>query len=189
MSEFAPGSTTPTATLTGLDRPDALAFDGRGNLFVANQKLATVSEFASTRPVPAAGGVVIRTAQPGQSISIGVNSGTGLAISNAALAQIFTTASGTITFGDPSQTGDVDVTGNVSSHPGFATLSLQTQNGSINEANGATITVANLVLQAGTGIGNTGDLHTAVTNLAFANHSGPSTSATPAPSRSRTSIP
>ena len=33
-------------------------------------------------------------------------------------------------------------------------------------------TVANLALQAGSGIGTTGDLHTAVTNLAFANQSG-----------------
>ena len=136
---------------------------------MANLTNNTVSEYALE---PAAGGVVIRTAQPGQSISIGANSGTGLAISNAELAQIFTTASGTITFGDPSQTGDIDVTGNVSSHPGFATLSLQTQNGKINEANGATITVANLALHAGTGIGTTGDFRTAVTNLAFANHSG-----------------
>ena len=36
VSEFAPGSTTPTATLTGLNYPDALAFDSSGNLYVAN---------------------------------------------------------------------------------------------------------------------------------------------------------
>ena len=36
VSEFAPGSTTPTATLTGLNDPDALAFDSSGNLYVAN---------------------------------------------------------------------------------------------------------------------------------------------------------
>ena len=36
MSEFAPGSTTPTATLTGLSSPAALAFDSNGNLYVAN---------------------------------------------------------------------------------------------------------------------------------------------------------
>ena len=36
MSKFAPGSTTPSATLTGLNYPVALAFDGSGNLYVAN---------------------------------------------------------------------------------------------------------------------------------------------------------
>ena len=142
MSEFAPGSTTPTVTLTGLDGPIALVFDSRGNLFVANQN-ATVSEFSpgSTTPIatlsglsrpialavdvrsntfvanagtdtvsefalqPAAGGVVICTAQPGQPISVDASTGTGLAISNAELARIFTT--GAITFGDPSQTGTI----------------------------------------------------------------------------------
>ena len=410
VSEFAPGSTTPTATLSGLNSAFALAFDARGNLFVANGFGTTVNEFATAVPLAASGGVVIRTAQPGQSISVGSAAGTGLALSNAELAQIFTTASGAITFGDPSQTGtitfaaatpattpgasivavqsgsgtivlydasgtalaagtsnvsltagsggivttgsdtavdiattgqvtldtlggvgssgnpivfdatqtpasvvvgdttapgsgvylaglgaltlgeiraqsarvdvtaaaaltavgaisagnvnltaaavtvnagasvtagsadalsvtadtltllgtlsagstgivtlkpftttrnidlggtgpitdlvlsdsalgrvtagtlrigdvtadtgDIDVTGSVSSHPGYATLSLQTQNGKINEANGATLTVANLALQAGSGIGTTGDFRTAVTNLAFANQSG-----------------
>ena len=37
VSEFAPGSTTPTATLTGLNYPGALAFDSSGNLYVANE--------------------------------------------------------------------------------------------------------------------------------------------------------
>ena len=36
VSKFAPGSTTPTATLTGLNDPSALAFDSSGNLYVAN---------------------------------------------------------------------------------------------------------------------------------------------------------
>ena len=45
MSKFAPGSTTPTATLTGLNGPDALAFDASGNLYVANGGNGTVSEF------------------------------------------------------------------------------------------------------------------------------------------------
>ena len=31
-----PGSTTPSGHLTGLNSPDALAFDSSGNLYVAN---------------------------------------------------------------------------------------------------------------------------------------------------------
>ena len=55
MSEFAPGSTTPTATLTGLTHPDALAFDSSGNLYVANCSGSnTVSEFAPGSTTPTA---------------------------------------------------------------------------------------------------------------------------------------
>ena len=46
MSKFAPGATTASATLTGLNGPVALAFDGGGNLFVANDAGNTVSKFA-----------------------------------------------------------------------------------------------------------------------------------------------
>ena len=52
VDEFAPGSTTPTATLTGLNDPLALAFDSSGNLFVANANGNTVSEFAPSAPRP-----------------------------------------------------------------------------------------------------------------------------------------
>ena len=54
MSKFAPGSTTPTATLTGLIAPQALAFDGSGNLCVADPGSNTVSEFAPGSTTPTA---------------------------------------------------------------------------------------------------------------------------------------
>src|SRR5262249_31926194 len=47
-------STTPTATLIGLDDASTLAFDGHGNLFVANQGNNTVSEFAPGGTTPSA---------------------------------------------------------------------------------------------------------------------------------------
>ena len=52
VSEFAPGGTTPIATLTGVSEATALAFDALGDLFVANFFDNTVSEFApgSTSP-------------------------------------------------------------------------------------------------------------------------------------------
>ena len=46
VRRFAPGATTPNATLTGLFIPRALAFDGSGNLFVTNAGDNSVSEFA-----------------------------------------------------------------------------------------------------------------------------------------------
>ena len=67
MSKFAPGSTTPTATLTGLGYPDALAFDASGNLYVANYwQQHTVSKFApgSTTPTATLTGL-IRSLGPG----------------------------------------------------------------------------------------------------------------------------
>jgi hypothetical protein len=171
VSVFAPGSITPSATLSGLNGPAALAFDAHGNLFVANNGGlfgSTVSEFT---PTPVAGGVVIRTAQPDQPISLGGTSGPGLALSDAELAQIFTT--GALTIGDPTYTGEIMVTTNVTQHPGYATLSLQTTKGNINAAAGATLAVASLALQAGSGIGTTGNLAINVTQLAFASQSGP----------------
>ena len=47
-------STTLSATLTGLDDPQALAFDADGNLYVANPDNNTVSEFAVGSTVPTA---------------------------------------------------------------------------------------------------------------------------------------
>ncbi len=59
VSEFAPGSTTPTATLTGLSEPQGMAFDSEGNLLVANYgnytgNGTTVSEFAPGHTTPMA---------------------------------------------------------------------------------------------------------------------------------------
>jgi autotransporter-associated beta strand protein len=52
VSEFAPGSSTPSTTFTGLGKPTALALDASGNLFVANTGNNTVSEFASGNTTP-----------------------------------------------------------------------------------------------------------------------------------------
>ena len=47
VSEFVTGTTSPSATLTGVDNPSALAFDTSGDLYVANNGGSTVSEFAA----------------------------------------------------------------------------------------------------------------------------------------------
>ena len=64
------------------------------------------------------------------------------------------------------------VTGSVSRHTGFDTLILQTQAGVINAASGVVLSVANLALQAGIGIGTTGAIAIDATHLAFASQSG-----------------
>jgi DNA-binding beta-propeller fold protein YncE len=172
VSVFPTGSTTPTSTLTGLSGPAALAFDSNGKLYVANGEYTTISEFSATQPIASAGGVVFRTALPGQPINVGGASGTGLSLSDAELAQLFTTAGRAVTIGDSNQTGDITVTGSVSRHPGFDTLILQTPGGAINAAGGAMLSVANLALQAGTGIGTTGAMAIDATYLGFASQSG-----------------
>ena len=53
VSVFAPGTATPTSTLTGLNYPEALAFDSSGNLYVANNAdNDTVSVFAPHATTP-----------------------------------------------------------------------------------------------------------------------------------------
>jgi sugar lactone lactonase YvrE len=130
VSVFAPGGTTPTATLSRLNDPTALAFDTSGNLYVANGGNNTVSRFAYALQ-PTAGGVVVRTARPDLPIHVGATSSPGVNLSNAELARIFTTAAGTITFGDPSQTGNItfaDAT--PATTPGANDIALQAPAGS-----------------------------------------------------------
>jgi hypothetical protein len=124
VSEFASGSTTPSTTLTGLDYPDALAFDTGGNLYVANANSNTVSEFVPIM-VPTVGGVVVRSSLPDRPMSLGGtnNAVAGINLTDAELAQIQTTASGTVTIGDSSQTGDITFTNaTVATTPGAGTI-------------------------------------------------------------------
>ena len=130
-----------------------------------------VSEYSTTVPVPAAGGVVISTAKADQPITLGANTGTGLSLSDAELGRI--AAKSFVTIGGATYGGDITVTGDVTTHPGYNTLYLQTQQlGRINATTGATLSVANLALQAGTGIGSTGAMAIDATQLAFASQSG-----------------
>ena len=172
ISVFGPGGTTPIRTLTGPPLPGKMVFDSLGNLYVLSDDGKSVSIFTPTTPIPAAGGVVIGTAQPDLPIDLGATSGTGLVLSDAELAQIFTTATGLVTIGDATSTGDITVTGHVSSHPGYDTLFLQTQ-ARINTVSNTLLAVANLALHAGNGIGTTGAMAIDAAQLAFDNDAGP----------------
>src|SRR5262249_12995224 len=80
QGNLLPGSTSPGYTINGLSGPQALAVDAAGNAFVMENG-ASVSVVAST-PSPAAGGVVVRTAQPDEPITLGAASGAGLSLSD-----------------------------------------------------------------------------------------------------------
>jgi CSLREA domain-containing protein len=156
VSVFAPGRTTPSTTLTGLNSPQALALDAQGNLFVANQGNGTVSEFVG---VPEAGGVVIRASRPGQAITVGGGAAAaGLSISGAELARIVTTATGTVTFGDAAQAGDITFAGAApATTPGATVAAVQSTSGPgrivLDDANGTALDAGpgGASLEAGSG--------------------------------------
>ena len=110
VSQFAPGSTTPTGTFTGLSGPTALAFDSNGYLYVAND-IGTVSELRRAG-APTAGGVSIESSSSTRPMSLGgANSAVaGINLTDAELAQIQTTATGMLTLGGGGQTGDITFT-------------------------------------------------------------------------------
>ena len=109
VSQLAAGNVSATTVISsGLNHPFAAAFDGNGDLFITNLSGSTVSEAAVTL-TPNAGGVVIRSSASSDSMSIGGGNSdvAGINLTDAELAQIYTTASGTVTIGDISQTGNI----------------------------------------------------------------------------------
>jgi DNA-binding beta-propeller fold protein YncE len=110
VSKVAADTGTATPFLTsGLSGPYDLAFDAGGNLYVANRDNNTVSKVAAALAPSATGGVVIRSSLPNRPMLLGDTSSPvdGINLSSAELASIRTTATGTLTLGDDSQTGDI----------------------------------------------------------------------------------
>ena len=114
VSVFARGATTPTATLSGVNYASGLVFDAAGNLYVQDGSWPwSVLKFSPGGSLPTAGGVVIRSSLEDQPISLGgaaANDAGGVDLTSAELAQIYTTADGTVTIGDSAQTGDITFT-------------------------------------------------------------------------------
>ena len=78
-----------------------MAFDCSGDLYVTNNAGGSVSEFTPGSAITlTAGGVVIRASLPTLPIALGGSAAGGIGLSSAELAQIYTTASGTVTIGD-----------------------------------------------------------------------------------------
>jgi sugar lactone lactonase YvrE len=109
VSKVAVGTSTATPFITsGLNQAWGLAFDAAGNFYAANRGNGTVSKVAA-QLAPVAGGVVIRSSLPNRPMLVGDTSSpvNGINLTSAELANIQTTATGTLTFGDDSQTGDI----------------------------------------------------------------------------------
>ena len=117
-----------------------------------------LSHVVGQPPVPLAGGVVFDPAASGIPINVGAASGTGLHLSNAELARVFTTATGTITFGNPSFTSNITFAGaSPATTAGASVAVLQSPNGSgaivLDGSAGTALDVGtgNIQLSAGTG--------------------------------------
>ena len=155
VSVFAPGTTNVIATISGLDAPSQLYFDASGNLYVLGQN--SVSEFGSTQQ---AGGVVLRTGDPDLPINVGAvsNEGSGLTLTSAELAQVFTTATGTVTFGDSTQAGNITFDdASPATTPGASVAAVQSTTGGgaiiLDGFNGTALVAGsgNVQLSSGTG--------------------------------------
>ena len=136
VAEFAPGAVTPALVLTdpSLQNPTALAFDTSGDLFVGTFGNSVISEFTpsgfasggdssnggaligaptASGTGPMASKVTIQSSEEGNNMQVGTTTnslGTGIYLTNDELAQLYTTATGSITFGDPLQTGNITFT-------------------------------------------------------------------------------
>src|SRR5262249_51909001 len=156
----------------------AVTVSGAGNLLSVQNAItagnANVTLSADDMDLQAAvsGGTQRVTLQPTNSprtVSLGSNTGGTLGLLDAELDRV---TAGVLRIGDPSNTGPINVTGQITqAGSGWTTLSLKT-GGAIVDFTGTEqtdITVTNLSLQAATGIGDGNDLNVAVTNLAATN--------------------
>jgi DNA-binding beta-propeller fold protein YncE len=111
VSKVAAGSSTPTLFVTGgLNAPTGVAFDASGNLYITTAKDDRMWKATAATLAPAVtGGVVIRSSLPNRPMLVGDTTSpvSGINLSSAELADIRTTATGTLTFGDDNQTGDI----------------------------------------------------------------------------------
>jgi hypothetical protein len=139
---------------------------GDGNTLTV---LANTLGLLGTLSAGSTGVVWLRPDFPNMAIDLGgTGPDTDLVLDDSALGRV---TAGTLRIGD-AYTIDITVTGNVTGHAGYDTLSLLTD-GSIDTATGATLAAANLALRASTGIGTTGALAIDAAHLLFASRSGP----------------
>ena len=137
LSRFAPGTTTASTALTGLAYPDAVVSGQGGYVYVASRTGNTVAELGSAVAITSnitasAGGVAIRSSLPTRPMSLGGtgNAPSGVDLTSAELAQISTAATGTVTIGDSSQTGNITfTTATVATTPGASTVVLESTTG------------------------------------------------------------
>jgi hypothetical protein len=105
------GSSNGTGNVARLDNPQGVAVESAGNLYVADSGNDEVRMIAPAT-VASTSQVTVRSSLPARPISMGGgnNDVAGINLTDAELACIQTTASGTITIGDSTQTGNITFT-------------------------------------------------------------------------------
>lgn len=163
----APGGTiTLVATAAG----STLTVNG-GNLLSTNGAITLrADDLTSTGTVNAgAGRVILEPVTVARVISLGANTLGTLGLDDAELDRI--TTSSVLQIGNLTNTGGIQTAGTITAPAGWSTLALLTAGAITDTTPGAAadITVANLRLEAGTGIGSTDALEINVIQLAFRN--------------------
>ena len=126
----------------GISNPLGIAFDSAGNLYVANSGTGNVEEF-SPAITPMASSVTIESSIESRPMDFGNGSVSGIDLTNAELVQIFTTSTGTLTLGDPLQTGNITFNSATPATTSGASLAV------VQSANGA-----GAIVLAGSGVAN-----------------------------------
>src|SRR5262249_52357889 len=137
------GSVRLTAPALTVTAGASVTADADGALSVSADTLTLLG----TLSAGGTGVVTLRPLTATRAIALGgTGPDTDLVLGDDALDRV---TAGTLRIGDASAyAGDITLTGSVSPHPGYGTLSLQTRQGRINGVGAALIVVPNLALQA-----------------------------------------
>ena len=123
------GSSDGIGSAASFADPYGVAVDSAGNVYVAD---TNNNEIRKIMPAAATNQVTIRSSLPSRPMSIGGGASDvqGINLTDAELAQIQTTATGTVTIGDSTQTGNITFkTATVATTPGASTLVVQSAGG------------------------------------------------------------
>src|SRR5208337_4416979 len=147
-----------TTLVSGLNGPADLAFDSGGALYITNFNGNTISKVTA---IPATTQVTIQSSLPSRPMSLGGSNDAavdGINLTSAELARIVTAPTGTVTIGDPTQTGDITFSGaTVATTAGAATDVVQSPTGDgqvvLDDSNGTALdgNGGSISLTAGTG--------------------------------------
>ncbi len=101
-----------TNNVNGTPNLGSFAFDASGNLFFADLIANTIDKTTTMSILATTSQITIRSSVPSRPMSLGGSNNAaviGINLTSAELATIATTASGTVTFGDSDQTGNITI--------------------------------------------------------------------------------